>query len=450
MINNLPEQPYDLRAEQGLIATMVYTGIPHTCLDITADHFHDNFCREVFTAIKNLSEKGSPITMSTIGDFVGTKIAWYTTFPSLVAWSADYASNILRAQLKLRKIWRLSYEIHHSINQQSDIENVTKNIEQLQRVALDSYDTGLTALQVEHSRKQELEKRKLLKSQGKPYIGDETGFTFLDKICDGIRPASYWVIAGASSTGKSAVSNNIMAKLLDQGKSVHLFTFEMIPEIYNTRLLSIMSGVTYDKIDKGYDPTGESTPEEIRKIDEASEKLSKMKLTFHGNADTRAIQTSLDMLKYTDCDYVFIDYLQVVDTPDSVREYEAYKKLSRKLQRFAFENSKTVILISQMSNENINSFETVDSQAKGSGDVKNNSTHFISISDYFNKKLRQKRYEQRLDRVITIRVEKNQRGMTGAENYYYDGTRYGYRVAPKAELEAYDGNTSNPIENIDF
>lgn len=429
-------------AEKCLIAKILIKGFTENIFDITEDHFSNPVTRFAFINLLLLKNK-KEINIITFLEIAKEDEIFGFEATEIIGWESYSMSNpaeIIRNEYRKRLLKLKAMELTENLDNK---KTLTEIIESMLTIVSGEVSESISASTVEDMRLTEYNERIEIKKSGKKYIGDESGFEFLDKLTDGINKASYWVIAGASSSGKSAVMNNIMSKLISQDKAIELFTFEMIPEVYNTRLLSIMSGITYEKIDKGYDWTGQITEDEIVKVNDASLTLRHSKLKYHTNASLNNLTKQLILLKNSKCDYVCIDYLQNIDIDEGTREYEAYKILSKKLQQFAFHTKKKVILVSQLSNDNIKNFDTQDSQAKGSGDVKNQSTCFISISDYYDKKKREERIKDGLPRVMTIRLEKSQRGRTGSEEFYYEGSFYNYKVADREDIENYKSGDAN-------
>lgn len=78
-----------------------------------------------------------------------------------------------------------------------------------------------------------------------------TGFGYFDRMCGGFRKPSVVVIAGTTGGGKSVMRTQLCRNMYyDQGLSTCIVSFEMSEEEEMTRLLSNISKVPHDKIDR--------------------------------------------------------------------------------------------------------------------------------------------------------------------------------------------------------
>lgn len=438
--------PSDLNAERGFLAYLILQG-SDVLLEypVEESYFHGTETREVWTACKKIIDDERPVNISTLGSVIGFERASMACM-SWNAWAPQHSHKILKQRDADRKTAEKSIMICNAIcagSKSADDIEVKAMINSMLDEQIES--DIVTVEEAEVMREASVANRIAIRESGKKYTGDETGFEFLDNLLDGIQPASYMVVVGQSSAGKSAFINNMTAELLEQGKKIEMMTFEMPPEIYNTRLLSIMSGVDYFKIDRGLDITAA----EQFALDDAVEKLKKAKFRYRIDNAYYSIIRNLKRLESSDTDYVFIDYLQNLDTPEDIsKEYSAYKKLSLAIRSFTRRTRKTVVLVSQMSNENINSIKKSESQAKGAGDVKAHSTHFIELSNYFEKERTKDILASTGMRPLMVSLDKSQTGMTGVGYFKYRGANYKFIPATEQQLKDMDKPLNSSINSI--
>lgn len=445
-METLYKLPEDKDAERGYLAFLILQGAS-VILDYPVEdsYFHGIDTKEVWLACKKINEDGREINISTLGSVIGFDRASMCAM-SWTAWGPEHAQKILKQKDADRKTAEKSIIICNALC----AENRTTQDPVVQSLITSMLDEQIdndivTVEEAEVMRGASLARRVAIRESGKKYTGDETGFPFLDELLDGIQPATYMVVVGQSSAGKSAFINNMTASLLEQGKKIEMMTFEMPPEIYNTRLLSIISGVDYFKIDRGLDITAA----EQFALDEAVEKLKMAKFRYRIDNAYYSIIRNLKRLESTDTDYVFIDYLQNLDTPEDIsKEYSAYKKLSLAIRSFTRRTRKTVVLVSQMSNENINSIKKSESQAKGAGDVKAHSTHFIELSNYYEKEKTKDILATYGLRPLVISLDKSQTGMTGVGYFKYRGANYKFIPATEQQLKDMDKPLNDSINSI--
>lgn len=76
-----------------------------------------------------------------------------------------------------------------------------------------------------------------------------SGFTRLDKIIKGFKKSSYVIVGARPGVGKTTFALNIANNLCQQGRRVGFFTLEVSDESLYMTLVSINSGVEYDKVE---------------------------------------------------------------------------------------------------------------------------------------------------------------------------------------------------------
>lgn len=78
--------------------------------------------------------------------------------------------------------------------------------------------------------------------------GMPTGFEEIDAISGGMRPGGLWIICAKSTRGKSVMMLQIAAEAITKGKTVAIFTLEMMAAEVTGRLVSVIGNVDYGAI----------------------------------------------------------------------------------------------------------------------------------------------------------------------------------------------------------
>lgn len=420
--------PKDDNAEQGLLAYYLLYPNNFQSNKVNPDYFYSY--RNIYIAMNIINDQGRVIDLSTLAEQVTFQTALEVS--QWTPWTPAGAIKRLEDMYFLRTIGSLAHKLTQLVfSPLSTISEATSILNELSAVDVTKQDI-VTVQEAEEIRTEQVRKKIEARNAGKILTGDPTGFPFLDEATDGVQPATYMVVVGQSSAGKSAFINNMTAELIKQGKHIEMMTFEMPPEIYNTRLLSILSKVAYSKIDKGL-----CTLEETEKVNEAIELISNSNFRYRTNENMQSILRTLKQLEKSDVEYVFIDYLQNISFDDE-SEYRAYKKFSLELRSWTRRTRKKIVLVSQLSNENINSIKKSETQAKGAGDVKAHSTHFIELSNYFDKEKTLQQLSQGRDRAIVINLDKQQTGRRAMAYYLYHGDNYSFMETSEEKLKEQD------------
>jgi replicative DNA helicase len=87
--------------------------------------------------------------------------------------------------------------------------------------------------------------------EGKSLIGLQTGIEKLDSIIGGLEPASYTLIGGRPSMGKTALAMNMVTSIAEKNIPIGVFSLEMSSEQLVLRMISGMSRVSITTLRSG-------------------------------------------------------------------------------------------------------------------------------------------------------------------------------------------------------
>lgn len=173
----------------------------------------------------------------------------------------------------------------------------------------------------------------------------QTGFRDLDTILSGVENSSLITIGARPAMGKTSFATNIMLNLLEQNKKCLFFSLEMSEEQAIKRLLGQIGEVDSMLL---RNPDGIlRRKQSVEKIAEALNKISKYDLTIIDdvhNADE--IKEQIEQIKP---EFVFIDYLQLIDVPSKKPRSESFEKVMRDLKKIAKDNNCIIFMTSQLS-----------------------------------------------------------------------------------------------------
>jgi replicative DNA helicase len=185
--------------------------------------------------------------------------------------------------------------------------------------------------------------------------------------------------------GKTSFVTNIMLNLLEQNKKCLFFSLEMSEEQLIKRLLCQIGEVDAQLLIM---PKNEIKKREksIEKITLAIDKLSKYDLTIYDeHFNVEDIKERIEQVKP---EFVFIDYLQLLDVPNKKPRSESYEKVMRNLKQIARDNNCIIFITSQLSRalESRCDKRPLLSDLRESGAIENISdiVMFIYRDDYYN------------------------------------------------------------------
>lgn len=217
----------------------------------------------------------------------------------------------------------------------------------------------------------------------KPHVL-QTGFKDLDTILSGAENSSLITIGARPAMGKSSFATNIMLNLLEQNKKCLFFSLELSEGLLIKRLLCQVGEVDYHLLQM---PNEISKREKsVKKIMKALDKLSKYDLTIYDEHFN--VEDIKERIEQNKPEFVFIDYLQLLDVPNKKPRSESYEKVMRNLKQIARDNNCIIFITSQLSRalESRCDKRPLLSDLRESGAIENISdvVMFIYRDDYYN------------------------------------------------------------------
>ena len=174
--------------------------------------------------------------------------------------------------------------------------------------------------------------------------GIETGLTDLDRKTSGLGKGRQIIIAARPSEGKTSLGLQIAVHAAKSGKNVCFFSLEMSRLELAERVLSNVAEVNIrepllkqqssqlldaEKIAKDWRLYVDDSPNTIEKIESRAKRL--------------ALMDGLDL--------IVIDYLQLIETNQVQKRYEAVTAISRRLKLLAKDLNCPVLTLSQLSRD---------------------------------------------------------------------------------------------------
>ena len=202
-----------------------------------------------------------------------------------------------------------------------------------------------------------------------------TGFNGLDSVLYGVEKGSLITIGGRPSIGKTAFMTSILYNFLKQDKKCLLFSLEMGVSQYLKRLIAQVGEIELCSLNNN-----EFLDDRKKeKIKTALEIISCFDLTIFD--DTYNIDEIRNKIETEKPEYVFIDYLQLLETPRKKQRSEAITNIMLDLKQTAKENNCIIFISSQLSRALETRYDKrpMLSDLKESGDIENISDVVLLI-----------------------------------------------------------------------
>jgi replicative DNA helicase len=142
--------------------------------------------------------------------------------------------------------------------------------------------------------------------------GLSTGFDEIDEISGGMRPGEQWIVCAKSTRGKSVMMLQIAAKAIQQGKTVAIFSLEMMESVVAGRLISVFGCVDYGAITQPKTSNKHHRSAIKRAVEETAE--AKVWIDDTPNQTMDHIEAECQRIKDIAgaLDLIVIDYMQII------------------------------------------------------------------------------------------------------------------------------------------
>ena len=237
-----------------------------------------------------------------------------------------------------------------------------------------------------------------------------TGFQDLDILLSGVEKGNLITIGARPAMGKTAFILSIMSNLLKQNKKCLLFSLEMSTSQIIKRLIAILGeiGLITMNHNKLLDDSQKS------KIEYILTAISYLNLTICD--DIYTIEGIRNKIAEERPEYVFIDYLQLMETPRKKQRSETITNIMLDLKQIAKENNCIIFISSQLSRalESRCDKRPMLSDLRESGDIENISdvVMFIYRDEYYKSYANEEDYALNKGKAEII-IVKNKMGAVG-------------------------------------
>ena len=355
--------PHNINAEQSVLGAMFLTkkALEKALEVLTDDIFYLDSHSKIFTAIKDVHDKGFSVDLTTVVDELNNR-NWLKQIGNVeylteIIESVPSASNIdeyikiVEEKAVLRKLIDSATDIlTDSYNTSNDISEVIEQAEKkIFNVSKSLRSTEFKPIsEVLVKNQSDLEKLSSMKGD---ITGIPTGYYELDKITSGFHPHELIIIAARPGMGKTAIALNLVTNIaINSRKTVALFNMEMGAEQLTTRMISSVGQVEASKL-----KNGNLEHSDWKRINEAISRLSNTKIFIDDTAGITVgeIRSKCRRLAASPngLDLVVIDYLTLIQgsSKNGSNRQQEVADISRALKTMAMELDVPVIALSQLS-----------------------------------------------------------------------------------------------------
>ena len=401
MVNK--EVPHNIEAEQSVLGAMLLSkyALQKATDALTASSFYSNANSEIFLCLADMSEKNTPIDLTTLSSELKTRnklnevggIEYLTELVEYVptASNVEYYIKLVEESALLRRLIDVSTDIVTSAyKREGSVDDTLDTAERkILSVVNNRRSTEFkTIKEVLSTAEANLEKL----SQTK---GDITGLATcwydIDQLTSGLHENEFIIIAARPAMGKTAFAVNLATNIaMNTDKAVALFNMEMGAEQLANRMLSSLGQIEGKKI-----ATGNLQNNDWKRISEAISQLSQTKLFMDDTPGITIgeIRSKCRRLANSESGLalVVIDYLQLISSSVNYggNRQQEVSDISRSLKMMAMELKVPVIALAQLSRsvESRENKRPIMSDLRESGSIEQDAdiVAFLYRDDYYNR-----------------------------------------------------------------
>lgn len=339
--------------------------------ELSAEHFFNPAHKQLYAAIEDMERKRTPIDLSTVMQWLDDrKLSNATGGPGLLGDLAAGVVTVMTApahihtilsKARLRKIFdagaKMAYDAHERQHEVNDVvDRAERSIIEITTLhgksEVTQFRKDLTAAFTTATRK---------KIVGGELLGPGSGWTRLDHIMMGFRPKSMVVIGGRQNQGKTNLCLSWMRNWGYSGIPCGGISLETDKESLSMRMLSMHSGQSYTKMQKGWLNKAE---EEV--LSESAMEMEDWPIYFHdkGQETLSGVKTAIRvMVRKYGCRIIWVDHVGLIKVPEAGHESEAVTIASKELSALRKELGICIIVLSQtkkVKDDNVNRRPTRD------------------------------------------------------------------------------------------
>ncbi|HVX90479.1 MAG TPA: replicative DNA helicase [Candidatus Paceibacterota bacterium] len=435
--------PQSLESERALLgALLLKPDALHDVADtIRADSFYAEKHRIIFETMLELSNKGEPIDLLTMGvllegkgllERAGTK-SYLAELVSATPSPGNYAhyADLVSRKHVMRSLIDAAYEItENAYDESKDTHEVLDHAEK-SVYAIGNASAVHKFIAVSEKVESAWERIENLSKNKDAIRGVPTGFPDLDNLLSGLHPSDLVILAARPSVGKSSLMLDIARNAaVKHNIPVGIFSLEMSSEQLVDRMLAAESHVNAWKIRTG----AVHAEEDFGKIRDALETLSKAPIFIDdkpGNNILSMRAVARRLKRERGIGLIIVDYLQLMaptNTKASDSMVQQVTEISRSLKQLARELDVPVLALSQLSRaveQRGGKPRLSDLRDSGSIEQDADVVMFIHRDDKVNA-------ESDKPNIVEILVEKHRNGPTGKVDLYFDQKRTSYLPVDKS------------------
>jgi replicative DNA helicase len=392
--------PQNIDAEQSVLGAVLLDreAIYKAMKLLQPEDFYREGHKIIYEAMLYLNENGQPVDLITVSEHLRQQgalekaggVAYIASLAELVPTAAniEYYARIVEEKSLLRTLIHVSTRIAGmGYDEGEEPEKLIAEAEQM-IMELGSRKVATAFYSIKDILLDTLSHLEFLYNNKGGVTGVPTSFTDLDRICCGLQPSDFIILAGRPSMGKTALGLCIgYGAALKNNVPVAVFSLEMSREQLVQRILCAEA-----KVDQHRIRTGSLDEEDWQNLHETAGKLARAPIYIDDTAaiSVRQVRAKAKQLQAEKgLGLIVIDYLQLMQgSRRSENRQQEISEISRSLKGLAKELNIPVLALAQLSRsvEQRPNKRPVMSDLRESGSLEQDAdlVMFIYRDEYYN------------------------------------------------------------------
>ncbi len=428
--DELKQMPHSLEAETSVLGALLLDprSIDKVMGFLKPEHFYADKYGKVYETIQFMSLDNQPVDFVTVLQAVvsrgiydedeGKKVLY--DMAQSVPTTANIASyaHIVEEKARLRQLINACQDITEMcLAGREDVDKIMDVAEQrIYEIMSGRVNTELTHIRTAILKSYD-DLSKLAANKDK-YMGLSTKFSALDNYLLGLGKSDLIMVAARPGMGKTAFALNIAENigLTGKDKTIAIFSLEMSNEQLVNRMLSSHSGIMNNKF-----RSGDLVDNEWIRLNQSAEILSGTEIYLDDTPGITVPQIKAKLRRLRHVDLVIIDYLQLMESPNTRRgdgRTQEVSEISRSMKLMAKELNVPVITLSQLSRgpESRTDKRPQMSDLRESGAIEQDADIILML-------YRDEYYNPQTDKpgVCEVIIAKNRHGQNGTVELQWSG-----------------------------
>ena len=177
----------------------------------------------------------------------------------------------------------------------------------------------------------------------------KTCYSSIDNLIGGLQGGNLMILAAATGMGKTAIALNFVLNMAKNNKRILLFSLEMTADELLNRIIAIETAINAENL-RNRALTQSELDKYVQYLGSNEFATLQNRITIP-TKNRISIAKIEEVVRKSDADIVFIDYLGLIQSDIKTNTYEQISDVSRRLKLLAIETNKPFVVLHQLNRD---------------------------------------------------------------------------------------------------